>query len=86
MILRSTINLKMQTLHQLPTDVTFPEKVKDFDPREGFRAPIFIPLAMMGVAQSKRAREWIKEELVGLSQDVESIIVLEGFTQALGIF
>ena len=62
------IDLMMQTLHPSPN---FSEKVKDFDPREGFRAPIFISLVMMGVAQRKRAREWIKGELAAAARQTD---------------
>ena len=48
----------------LITDIL--ENVKDFtniEVKEGLRAPIFVPLAMIMVAQGRRAERWMKEEL-----------------------
>ena len=56
----------------LITDIL--ENVKDFtniEVKEGLRAPIFIPLAMIMVAQGKRAEKWIKEELTAVAIQTE---------------
>ena len=66
------VSKTMEEAIDLITDIL--ENVKDFaniEVKEGLRAPIFIPLAMIMVAQGKRAENWIKDELMVVARQTE---------------